>query len=59
MDQEVLSPRSSPHQLCGPSLSRGPQHRRAEDALGSRGREPPRAAHSKGMSGAAREPPSE
>lgn len=31
--QEVLSPRNSPHQMCGPCLPRGPRHRPAEDAL--------------------------
>nr|CAI9696611.1 unnamed protein product [Rangifer tarandus platyrhynchus] len=42
--QEVLSPRNSPHQMCGPCLPRGPRHRPAEDTLQSTEREPPRAA---------------
>lgn len=42
--QEVLSPRNSPHQLCGPCLPRGPRHRPAEDAPQRSEREPPRPA---------------
>lgn len=49
MDQEVLSLRSSPHQLGGPRLTRT-SAQRARRCSGSRARKP-QNCHSKGMSG--------